>query len=734
MRLNEEELNKMIKTSLQKAFSKNLSSLGGNDSVTDNFVSMNKAKNMVEDELEEEVGYSDFLKSDENPEGETEGLTVDVLNKILMKIVQDDKEGGEATEATSAGSSGSFSAPLFVEPKKNNMFQPGTEGNLTTKPKGGPVNEQESDDNQVEPDEVDTEDGQYDFNKGEYEAETKSYVGAYLVGEETPKQLEVYNIRQYPDHYARFTNSGAKPYSMSLHKAKLPLSQIEILGDVPGKDGFKFIRMPYWFFKKNDNDLRIQRFTEPRALYLTGKDYKPEQVEKLFDPMFEKYFDAIVYDELDRKKYDITRSNYTRIHKTLTEGKLKGYEKSDLVRKLMKASKSPNARKRIEDIINHIEKKLNDDGSLISAKYVNGIRVDENEIKGGKADGMDIEDVAKMHDMTVDEIYDEFQRGIKHEMEHTSEMMVALEIALDHLYEDPEYYTKLEGMEGGEATEATTSSSAGVYDAPFGGPKKDPLKLSNPDTVEKELRSVKDKNFPKYGGPGGKFVKIKKKCSKFPYCNQGDINALEFFERDMVKEMISNVATKTNVDEYVVRNIVAERLGFITEQEEDDDEVQSATIKFATSDAPIDKEQHQKDWLESIPDEKARFLLKELKGREFEFKGDNDISGKAKILDVGPMGKIGGFFGVANDYDFGDSDLVDVWVELSDLKYKGQSVPVGFYDMISRYLPPKEEEESYRGNPIERAIMRSMDYENRIMKSLGLYLAGIRINPYARFR
>ena len=41
MRLNEEELNKMIKTSLQKAFSKNLSSLGGNDSVTDNFVSMN---------------------------------------------------------------------------------------------------------------------------------------------------------------------------------------------------------------------------------------------------------------------------------------------------------------------------------------------------------------------------------------------------------------------------------------------------------------------------------------------------------------------------------------------------------------------------------------------------------------------------------------------------------------------------------------------------------------------
>ena len=650
-----------------------------------------------------------------------------------MKIVQDEEVGGETTEMTGAGSSGSFSAPLFAEPKKNNMFQPGTEGNLTTKPEGGPVNEQETDD-QVDTDEVETEDGQYDFNKGEYESDTKSYVGAYLVGEETPKQLEVFNIRQYPDHYARFTNSGVKPYSMSLHRTKLPLSQIEILGDVPGKDGFKFIRMPYWFYKKNDKDLRIQRFTEPRALYLKGKDYKPEEVGKLFDPMFEKFFDAIVYDDLDRQKYDITRKNYKWLRNRITEGRLKRYEKSDLVRKLMKASKSPNARKHIEDIIDHIEKKLNDDGSLIGAKYVKGVRVDENKIKGGLADGMDIEDIAMMHDVDMDTMFEQLQNGVKTEMEHTSEMMVALEIAMDHLYEDPYYYEKLAKMEGGETTEVTSASSSGSYDAPFGFPKKDPLKLDNPDTVEKNTRAVKDKNFPKYGGKGGKYVKVKKKCSKFPYCNQGDINSLEFFEREMVKEMISNVATKTNVEEYVVRNIVAERLGFITEQEEEEDEVQSATIKFATIDAPIDKEQHQKDWLESIPDEKARFLIKELKGREFEFKGDNDISGKVKILDVGPMGKIGGFFGVADEYDFGDSDLVDVWVELSDLKYKGQSVPVGFYDMISRYLPPKEEEESYRGEPVERAIMRSMDYENRIMKSLGLHLAGIRINPYARFR
>ena len=37
MELNEQELKDMIKTSLQKAFSKNMTSLSGNDSITDNF-------------------------------------------------------------------------------------------------------------------------------------------------------------------------------------------------------------------------------------------------------------------------------------------------------------------------------------------------------------------------------------------------------------------------------------------------------------------------------------------------------------------------------------------------------------------------------------------------------------------------------------------------------------------------------------------------------------------------
>tara|TARA_B110000858_G_scaffold53323_2_gene61946 strand:+ start:660 stop:2144 length:1485 start_codon:yes stop_codon:yes gene_type:complete len=373
--------------------------------------------------------------------------------------------------------------------------------------------------------------------------------------------------------------------------------------------------------------------------------------------------------------------------------------------------------------------------------------VNEDKIKGGKADGMDIMDVAKIHGMSVDELYNEFSDGVKHEMEHTSEMMVAIEIALDHLYEDPEYYTKLSKIEkGGETTEATTSSSVGVYDAPFGSGKKDPLKLSNPDTVEKELRSVRDKNFPKFGGKGGKYVKVKKKCSKFPYCNQGDINSLEFFERAMVKEMITNTAKKTKVKEYVVKNIIAKELGYITEQ--DDEEITinlpdpqgeveglGVSVKQGTHDdyKQTSSEDHRKEWLDSIPDEKARFLQKEIDSGEFDFK-IKDLSGKYKVIDIGPKGRVGGMFGDAKNYVFSDTKEVTMMIDLTELRFKGENVPVRFYEMISRYLPPEEEEDSYRGDPVESAIIHGNESINRLLKSLGLYMTDLRINPYARFR
>ena len=54
-------------------------------------------------------------------------------------------------------------------------------------------------------------------------------------------------------------------------------------------------------------------------------------------------------------------------------------------------------------------------------------------IKGGKGDKLNPSNVDKK----------ELEMGIKEEMEHTNDKELAKEIALDHLAEDPKYYSKL---------------------------------------------------------------------------------------------------------------------------------------------------------------------------------------------------------------------------------------------------------------------------------------------------
>ena len=184
-------------------------------------------------------------------------------------------------------------------------------------------------------------------------------------------------------------------------------------------------------------------------------------------------------------------------------------------------------------------------------------KIKEDKLKGGLADDMSIEGLASHHGVEVEKVIDALEMGVNVELEHTTEMMLAFEIAMDHIYEDLNYYNKLEKI---ESKEATTSSSSGPYDAPFGGPKRDPLKIDTPKSVYSNLRSVQDKNFPKYGGKGGTYVKIKDKCKKFPYCNQGDINALEFFENNIVKEAIKRVSKKYDLDSSFIKGVIMEKL------------------------------------------------------------------------------------------------------------------------------------------------------------------------------
>lgn len=109
----------------------------------------------------------------------------------------------------------------------------------------------------------------------------------------------------------------------------------------------------------------------------------------------------------------------------------------------------------------------------------------------------------------------------------------------------------------------TADVSAGAsYDVPLfaktpKGGRKNPLAIEGPSSIAKS-RAVTDPKFPKWGGPGGIFIKIKEKCKKFPYCNQGDINAIE-----PLKEAISKAAEKYGIPRHDVEKIVINEINKI---------------------------------------------------------------------------------------------------------------------------------------------------------------------------
>lgn len=71
-----------------------------------------------------------------------------------------------------------------------------------------------------------------------------------------------------------------------------------------------------------------------------------------------------------------------------------------------------------------------------------------DNIKGGKADNLTIQDIADKHKVSIEEIKKQFKQGIEVEMEHTDDPAKAAEICRDHLFEFSDYYTRLAKMEG----------------------------------------------------------------------------------------------------------------------------------------------------------------------------------------------------------------------------------------------------------------------------------------------
>ena len=205
----------------------------------------------------------------------------------------------------------------------------------------------------------------------------------------------------------------------------------------------------------------------------------------------------------------------------------------------------------------------------------------EEKLKGGRADKKSFQDLVKKYNKkskdSIDiekQLKNQLNKGIKVEMEHTKNKTKAKEIAMDHLFEDPKYYDKLQKIENKEAT--STSSSGPVFgkvaftDSEFvrksfeETPKKIETKeatgsgsvgaYSTPAFVAPNKKEWRGAAKPLY--KGGKFVKVKKKCLTFPYCNQGDIKALKLSEGSSLDQAIKSVSEKLSVDETTIKNLL----------------------------------------------------------------------------------------------------------------------------------------------------------------------------------
>jgi hypothetical protein len=87
----------------------------------------------------------------------------------------------------------------------------------------------------------------------------------------------------------------------------------------------------------------------------------------------------------------------------------------------------------------------------------------------GLSKGMSLQDIASKHKVDLNTIKQELKKGVKVEMEHTSDPKKAARIAMDHLVEDPKYYSKLATLGLEEVGEA----SAQTYPFDFDGQFKD---------------------------------------------------------------------------------------------------------------------------------------------------------------------------------------------------------------------------------------------------------------------
>jgi hypothetical protein len=164
-----------------------------------------------------------------------------------------------------------------------------------------------------------------------------------------------------------------------------------------------------------------------------------------------------------------------------------------------------------------------------------GILNDDDQIKGGLSDKLSLMDIVNKHYFgsvnkeNIKDILDQLKMGIDVEMEHTDDAEIAFEIAMDHLSEMPDYYSKLSTIEEKFVSKAQANFSyAKANEKGKEGKKwkKMAKEFSSKTDFSKLPQKVEERVIAWMKDSSTVEVKDECRLGGGKICNQGDINAL----------------------------------------------------------------------------------------------------------------------------------------------------------------------------------------------------------------
>ena len=244
------------------------------------------------------------------------------------------------------------------------------------------------------------------------------------------------NIVKLVDDFAKILQDKVNDYYNVNHptfKEKNTIPQVKVL---PGKTYIKINIGDSGKFMADIND----------GLLYFIKTYGVIDRKKVFGSVKNLIDSDFVYDGYSINKPGIPRHPYGYAGR-ITENKLRSvtvkYENGDEVNTSMAAHLTDDEIRDYYKIGKTFNVGLGPEDNLTKVKEVIINESTNENLEGGLADNLTIHDIALKHSISLKNIEKELEKGIIIEMEHTNDKLIAKEIALDHLYEMPDYYSKL---------------------------------------------------------------------------------------------------------------------------------------------------------------------------------------------------------------------------------------------------------------------------------------------------